>query len=187
LSIKHIIMNINEVSSDAIVTGIPDRLVSRLLSCILTLSLIIIKQERWALKTKPGERAVTEVAEALSAIGDSEEDCTDYDMDRPQSDLHEDLKSQSESTVENTSLNRTIPSTQQKELDYWNLTRFLLNQERERLCVWSFDFIEPEHGSLTTKANWDLFVGFTSSLIRIGEALSNEAGMSLVFIPFIMH
>lgn len=151
----------------------PKTLVSGLLSNILTLSLLIIKQDKWALKTKAGEnlkkRSVSKVVEALFPPGDLEDEHMDYDMDELQAETS------NGSTMEETPVSRIEPTEEQKERDYWNLTRFLLSQERARLCNWGFDFVEQELDGLS--ASDKSLVAF--SLVRIGEALCDEAGKFL--------
>ncbi|KAF6809848.1 hypothetical protein CSOJ01_06679 [Colletotrichum sojae] len=61
------------------------------------------------------------------------------------------------------------------EMEYisrsWQMTRFLLNEERERLCLWKFDFTNDDLDRLTASPG-NIFGGAViRSLSSIGQAL----------------
>lgn len=63
-----------------------------------------------------------------------------------------------------------------------DMTRFLLNEERDRLCLWKFNFTDEDLDFLTEKVP-NVFGGaVVQCFVSIGEALSTKTGNVQDFI-----
>ncbi|KAF6793445.1 hypothetical protein CMUS01_16085 [Colletotrichum musicola] len=116
---------------------------SQLFACIMEFFSLVIRQETWPLNYGPATPA-QEVDD-----GHGCDSPPDVDMD-------------------------STPPTYD-EMEYtsrsWQMTRFLLNEERERLCLWKFDFTDDDLDRLTASPG-NIFGGAViRSLSSIGQAL----------------
>ncbi|KAF6824779.1 hypothetical protein CPLU01_10643 [Colletotrichum plurivorum] len=116
---------------------------SQLFTCIMEFFSLVIRQEMWPLNYGP--------ATPVQEVDDGEgcDSPPDVDMD-------------------------STPPTYD-EMEYtsrsWQMTRFLLNEERERLCLWKFDFTDDDLDRLTACPG-NVFGGAViRSLSSIGQAL----------------
>lgn len=121
---------------------------SQLFSCVMEFFSLVLRQETWPLNYIPGSTP-KEVDDGVDCDGP-----LDIYMDS------------------------TIPTCGETEyaLRSWQMTRFLLNEERERLCLWKFDFTDDDLNRLTAgPAN--IFGGAViRSLVSIGQALLKGVG-----------
>ena len=70
------------------------------------------------------------------------------------------------------------PANPDPELSRWNMTRFLLNEERDRLFLWKFNISDKGLNRLVSKQDV-LSNSVLDSLLRIGKALLENASTFL--------
>lgn len=121
---------------------------SQLFACIMKSFSLVIRQETWPLNYEPGT-PVREVDD-----GEGCDSPPDVDMDS--------------ATPTNDEMEYTSRS--------WQMTRFLLNEERERLCLWKFDFTDDDLDRLTAHPGDIIGGAVIRSLFSIGQALLKGVG-----------
>lgn len=144
---------------------------SNLCFLILEVWSSVIKEKDWALVQPPGPLGSASNRSPLSSVGDLEED----------REKTCDTTYEGECILENSPMSTTDPIPTAPEHDLtWEMARFLLNEERDRLCLWQTGFSNDELDQLI-KAPSDtplhaFGVVVVESLLRMGDALLSQTG-----------
>jgi hypothetical protein len=151
-----------------------DKIASRLCDDILELLRLILKQESWVWKSevtekRPNQPISNGECNARHADPDAmeEDENTGADRSYPQHNLVD---------TEMTGDSLTITSPEGSALGEWNKARFDLNEERDRLCLWRFNFTDDELNKLASTPSTIFGCAMVESLVNIAQALVNEVG-----------
>lgn len=154
---------------------------SGLCTLILDFWSLVLQQESWALTQDPGPLGTTGMVSPVSSHADWEND----------EDMNCDEIIGTEMVSQNNLTNTTEPAQDQvhRVKASWNMARFLLNEERDRLCLWQFGFSDGDLDRLVSNADGkagtpaNIFgSAVIESLVRIGDALLTQTGRSSVHI-----
>ncbi|KAL0782202.1 hypothetical protein CaCOL14_000108 [Colletotrichum acutatum] len=136
----------------------------RLSSLVLDVWLSVIQEKTWALNESPSVQSNVSVNSPLSFVGNLEE----------HRDIHWDRDDTNDCVAETTATRSTLDDSAAKD-SRWNMERFLLNEERNRLCLWLSAFSAEELDRLINVPNSPSLhvfgIATLESFVRIGEAL----------------
>ncbi|KAK7433710.1 hypothetical protein Landi51_13822 [Colletotrichum acutatum] len=139
----------------------------RLSSLVLDVWLSVIQEKTWALNESPSVQSNVSVNSPLSFVGNLEE----------HRDIHWDRDDTNDCVAETTATRSTLDDSAAKD-SRWNMERFLLNEERNRLCLWLSAFSAEELDRLINVPNSPSLhvfgIATLESFVRIGEALTAQ-------------
>ena len=141
---------------------------SSLCTAIFEFWMLILQQDSWALTSRPGHLRTTARHNPSSSAGDCDESNRNLDSMYTCAEKDDDID-----------VDGACPETNDPghlELNNWNFCRFLLNEERDRLCLWKFNFTNEDLNHLTKNKTSIIGDAVMASLVRIGQALLDEAG-----------
>lgn len=148
---------------------------SRLCSLVLDVWSFVIQEKKWALVQPPGPLGSSGSRSPLSSMDDLEEDCEMAD-----DEIHENDNSPPSTT-------NLIPAAPERDLR-WEMARFLLNEERDRLCLWQSNFSKDELDQLIkaprSSPTHAFGVAVVESLLRMGDALLGQTGRPCRFLNY---
>ncbi|EXF72958.1 hypothetical protein CFIO01_04664 [Colletotrichum fioriniae PJ7] len=140
-------------------------------SLILDVWFNIVQEKTWALTRAPGKPAHASAESPLSSVGDNIEEDRLGEMD-----WNGNVKG--ECVLENSPTKSPMLGSTSKD-SRWDMERFLLNEERNRLCLWLSDFSTHELDQLLKAPANDALHIFgvvaLESFIRIGDALLGQS------------
>lgn len=155
---------------------------SRLCASIFDFWSLILRQESWPL-TSPDSRDALAPLSSPSSCGDWDEQGLDPDsIATDETEAIHDYESSSPFDAE-MAICSPEPMPNQEDMEVtchpknsWDMERFVLNEERQRLCLWKFRFSDEDLNRLTSDDSSLLGSAVLESLVNIAHALVGEAG-----------
>lgn len=144
---------------------------SHLCSLVLDFWASVIQEKTWALLQPPGPLGSARNRSPPSSVDNNEDN---------HKRAHE-KTDENELVLEERPMSTTNLGSATSERDLtWEMARFLLNEERDRLCLWRTNFSDDELDQLIkapSKTPLHAFgVAIVETLIRAGHALLSQTG-----------